>query len=185
MNGHQMRIPREIHEVIVTQLMHLPQQNQTTLDRESMRRLLNNTVESENDSEQCPICLENFEEGMTIVETQCNHKFHNACISRWLQNNTSCPVCRESFLEQRGTNKIKFVFPNNFELHTEWNPISNTIIDIFFFLSHFPTTVSHNYIEIQLGTRIFKNNEPYNSLTKFLSELDLVESIICNVQYRT
>jgi len=183
MNGQQIRIPREMQEVFVAHLLQ-SSQPQERLDRESIRRIINNTVQTENDTEQCPVCLETFEEGMTVVETPCNHKFHNNCISRWLQSHSTCPVCRASLTEQSGNLKIKFIFPNNFELHTEWNLNSNSIIDIFIFLTHFPTNDAHNYVEIELGTRTFKSNEPYNSLMKLLKDIDLVQSINCTILYR-
>jgi hypothetical protein len=46
---------------------------------------MNNSIE-----ETCPICLIN-----TInVTILCNHKFCSTCIYRWVEMNSSCPICR-------------------------------------------------------------------------------------------
>jgi len=44
-------------------------------------------------STECTICLLDYKEE-TKTETECNHIFHQECLDRWLQNNTSCPLCR-------------------------------------------------------------------------------------------
>ena len=54
-------------------------------------------------NQECPICwhsiqgpsLSNFSKGLqsTIVITKCGHAFHQDCISSWISNNPSCPIC--------------------------------------------------------------------------------------------
>jgi hypothetical protein len=44
--------------------------------------------------ETCSICLTDFEEEETVKWTKCNHLFHDECISKWLKENISCPLCR-------------------------------------------------------------------------------------------
>lgn len=48
----------------------------------------------------CPICLEDFEPGITAVrELPCGHIFHPECIDSFLVNNSSlCPMCKKSVL---------------------------------------------------------------------------------------
>jgi hypothetical protein len=46
------------------------------------------------DSEKCPVCLDL---GCGAV-TACGHAFHAACIARWLERATTCPVCRADLL---------------------------------------------------------------------------------------
>ena len=44
----------------------------------------------------CSVCLECFADGESlIVLPDCKHKFHADCLSDWLEQNNSCPVCRE------------------------------------------------------------------------------------------
>ncbi|XP_046863891.1 E3 ubiquitin-protein ligase RNF181-like [Xenia sp. Carnegie-2017] len=42
----------------------------------------------------CPICLEKYEKEEMYVQLPCDHKFHETCIMRWLEQTNSCPVCR-------------------------------------------------------------------------------------------
>ncbi|RLN12966.1 hypothetical protein C2845_PM09G20970 [Panicum miliaceum] len=43
----------------------------------------------------CAICLSDFADGERIrVLPVCAHRFHVACIDRWLASHCSCPTCR-------------------------------------------------------------------------------------------
>ncbi|KAK9268278.1 hypothetical protein L1049_010721 [Liquidambar formosana] len=43
----------------------------------------------------CAICLVDFSEGDEIrILPKCNHRFHVACIDKWLLSHSSCPTCR-------------------------------------------------------------------------------------------
>ena len=42
---------------------------------------------------ECAICLEKDNNKFTTLK--CNHTFHKKCISTWLNNNNTCPYCRE------------------------------------------------------------------------------------------
>ncbi|XP_033113391.1 RING finger protein 24-like [Anneissia japonica] len=46
---------------------------------------------SPNDS--CPVCLEDFTPGEKLGQTPCHHTFHLHCISTWLQQRNTCPIC--------------------------------------------------------------------------------------------
>ncbi|WVZ88327.1 hypothetical protein U9M48_034861 [Paspalum notatum var. saurae] len=49
---------------------------------------------------QCVICLAEYEEeDMLRTLPHCGHNFHMACIDLWLEQNTTCPVCRISLLD--------------------------------------------------------------------------------------
>jgi hypothetical protein len=41
--------------------------------------------------EDCPICYETMTQA---VQLGCNHRFHEGCIDPWLENHSSCPLCR-------------------------------------------------------------------------------------------
>lgn len=47
---------------------------------------------------RCSICLEDFSEGEMITVLSCdrNHAFHQNCIDKWLNTQSTCPVCRTS-----------------------------------------------------------------------------------------
>lgn len=43
--------------------------------------------------EQCPICYENISP-KSKTTTSCKHVFHRACLDRWTEENSTCPICR-------------------------------------------------------------------------------------------
>ena len=50
-------------------------------------------MQSESTHIECTICLLNYTEETKKI-TECCHTFHTECLDKWLQNNTSCPLCR-------------------------------------------------------------------------------------------
>lgn len=47
---------------------------------------------------ECAICLSRFEEsGLLRLLPKCRHAFHMSCIDTWLENHSSCPICRYKF----------------------------------------------------------------------------------------
>lgn len=47
----------------------------------------------------CTICLEDFEDGMTIRILPCFHRFMADCIDPWLSQQARCPVCKCSITD--------------------------------------------------------------------------------------
>ena len=43
----------------------------------------------------CSICLDRFEEREIMTKLSCGHEFHTSCIENWLNDETSCPLCRQ------------------------------------------------------------------------------------------
>jgi hypothetical protein len=41
----------------------------------------------------CSICLEDYKELDDVITIPCFHQFHKICISKWLQEKASCPIC--------------------------------------------------------------------------------------------
>ena len=45
--------------------------------------------------EDCSICFEQLKlENNNIVKTKCDHIFHDECLTEWLKNSQTCPLCR-------------------------------------------------------------------------------------------
>ncbi|KAB1200444.1 RING-H2 finger protein ATL73 [Morella rubra] len=54
-----------------------------------------NSGSSPSSASSCAICLVDFSEGDKIrVLPKCDHRFHVACIDKWLLSHSSCPTCR-------------------------------------------------------------------------------------------
>ena len=54
---------------------------------------------------ECVICLEELGEESAIRTLEaCGHRFHAACVDRWLEQDVRCPVCRLSTKE--GTPRV-------------------------------------------------------------------------------
>jgi len=48
----------------------------------------------------CPISLEKYQVGDEFVTLQCSHTFSKGSLYRWLQTNTTCPLCRCNLVPQ-------------------------------------------------------------------------------------
>lgn len=47
---------------------------------------------------ECPACLENFEPGETVLlQLPCRHMYCKPCITQWLAQHHTCPLCRWEF----------------------------------------------------------------------------------------
>ena len=56
-----------------------------------------NSSQSKNDSNLdsiCCICLNDITKRTNKIVTRCNHNFCMECLNKWLQNNSTCPMCR-------------------------------------------------------------------------------------------
>ena len=52
-------------------------------------------VKTESECEQCSICLDNYTVGTIVRQLPCGHKFHDACVSEWINKPSSrrnCPL---------------------------------------------------------------------------------------------
>lgn len=44
----------------------------------------------------CSICLEDYVDGVEVVDLPCSHLFHHKCIETWAINHPECPLCRRA-----------------------------------------------------------------------------------------
>mmetsp|Transcript_24277 Transcript_24277/g.24203 ORF Transcript_24277/g.24203 Transcript_24277/m.24203 type:complete len:309 (-) Transcript_24277:55-981(-) len=47
-----------------------------------------------NSTSNCPICLDDIEDGTPILSIACRHEFHMECLKKSLEDNKGCPVCK-------------------------------------------------------------------------------------------
>ena len=51
---------------------------------------------------QCAICHTDIQNNTIVRKINiCGHQFHPHCIDRWFENNSTCPLCRQSVLSSR------------------------------------------------------------------------------------
>lgn len=56
--------------------------------------------------EKCSICWESINDS-TKKTLVCNHSFHRNCVNRWLETNSSCPLCRREILNTTHIHRIR------------------------------------------------------------------------------
>jgi len=44
----------------------------------------------------CCICKEEYKKLKRVTVLNCNHDFHERCISKWIKNKPTCPLCRKN-----------------------------------------------------------------------------------------
>ena len=49
---------------------------------------------------ECVICMSNNEVGDKVLELHCAHMFHEECLRKWLEEHSTCPLCREPVVNQ-------------------------------------------------------------------------------------
>ncbi|KAI4311758.1 hypothetical protein MLD38_036630 [Melastoma candidum] len=55
--------------------------------------LLKNVDQVIASTEECPTCLEEYDEDNPKIITKCDHHFHLGCILEWMERSDTCPVC--------------------------------------------------------------------------------------------
>ena len=48
----------------------------------------------EDEEDECSICMNPLRHN--VVLTRCNHAFHSACVTPWLNSHSTCPMCRNT-----------------------------------------------------------------------------------------
>eukprot|EP00966_Prymnesium_polylepis_P139654 3226934-Prymnesium_polylepis.1 len=53
---------------------------------------------AEEEGELCSVCLCDYDDADLLIRLPCGHLFHEACVERWLRQDSSCPHCRYNLL---------------------------------------------------------------------------------------
>jgi hypothetical protein len=85
---------------------------------------------------ECSICQDDVDTDLdqycsgksNLVVTPCGHVFHSSCLHEWLENNSTCPLCRHELTYNAGSfaSCVKFSYTidcesDNVELHTSYD----------------------------------------------------------------
>ena len=126
----------------------------------------------------CSICLD--EEKYTNISTLCKHEFHKICLDTWLNENETCPYCRNSL-----TNYIRdeIEVDQHYQRH-EYVDNSSSDFDEYSYEERHESVVpqTDNYITELINERnrlqeIIENVEEYE-YEIYGSELYLIDELI-------
>ncbi|KAF6151568.1 hypothetical protein GIB67_021754 [Kingdonia uniflora] len=65
---------------------------------------LSKSVDLAIEEEDCPICLEEYDEENPKIITKYEHYFHLSCILEWMERSDTCPVCDQETIFQHNIN---------------------------------------------------------------------------------
>ncbi|MED6216931.1 hypothetical protein PIB30_012659 [Stylosanthes scabra] len=79
------------------------------------------------ENSQCTVCLSEYQgEDILRILPYCGHSFHVTCIDLWLQQNSTCPVCRISLREFTERKRLmQPLFSSSLRPHRGAEPIEN------------------------------------------------------------
>ncbi|XP_051129712.1 probable E3 ubiquitin-protein ligase RHA4A isoform X2 [Andrographis paniculata] len=96
---------------------------------------------------QCCVCLGEYEEKEEVVQVpSCKHIFHMDCIHHWLQNNSTCPLCRAPVVS---TNSSKSPHHHHHHHHQPPTPASPPNL-MFEEEDDNSSSISNNFNDLQL-----------------------------------
>lgn len=72
-----------------------PPASQSAIDKLEVRELDETMLGGESKS-RCVICVDEMSVGDKASVLPCNHFFHGECVTPWLKQHNTCPVCRRS-----------------------------------------------------------------------------------------
>lgn len=129
----------------------------------------------EEQSNQCPICIEPIESNADCCTTLCNNTFHTSCLVKASKALQTCPMCRASLVSSNN-NGPKYVIQH----------IILTIKDAYRLdmLSHF-TYRSHTNLKSALANLFTRNDitEIVEYLTAYVAQLSQTVSYVVSVEF--
>ncbi|KAI4346136.1 hypothetical protein L6164_013211 [Bauhinia variegata] len=98
MSDDIFQVQRDFNENDYEMLLALDENNHQHAGASSnqISSLPQSTIQTDNFTEACAVCLETPVKGETIRHLPCLHKFHKDCIDPWLRRKTTCPVRKSS-----------------------------------------------------------------------------------------
>ncbi|XAR52280.1 hypothetical protein NMG60_11020257 [Bertholletia excelsa] len=117
---------------------------------------------------QCTVCLSEYHEQDTLrILPSCGHSFHATCIDKWLQQHSTCPVCR-IWLRESPENKHKQpMFSSAIQPRQGTESLDTNLYPC---LSTSPGLPSRVQDEMRMDPTSESGEEPRHSFSVFLSE---------------
>ena len=79
--------------------LHCRKIRKNRVPKSALRKIPTKKYQKTDKYDTCPICLNEYEEGVKIRLLPCEHVYHIDCIDKWLlRNNRFCPVCKRRVL---------------------------------------------------------------------------------------
>lgn len=158
-------------DAVVTQLLgQLEHSGPPPLPRDHLAAIPTEQVTEEQAAANtaCSVCWENFQLGETTSRLECEHVFHQSCITPWLQLHATCPICRRSLLPQPDPNA-----PPASENPTNPAPNPNTTANAM------PNTNTITEAQIRLAPRVVirRATGPLSVIRRFPSQTHTWDSL--------
>jgi E3 ubiquitin-protein ligase RNF13 len=84
---------------VVKLALHCRKIRKNRFPRSALKKIPTKKYQKTDKYDTCPICLNEYEEGVKIRILPCEHAYHIECIDKWLlRNNRCCPVCKRRVL---------------------------------------------------------------------------------------
>ena len=71
-----------------------PPATEDGLARLDRRRVTDEMLADDQHNRDCPICIDALKRGDAVIVLHCKHMFHDECVTLWLRQHNTCPVCR-------------------------------------------------------------------------------------------
>ena len=69
------------------------------VDKESLNNFpvgeFKNSETLSEEHKRCAVCMCDYEENEKVKFLHCLHRFHVECIDKWLEKNSTCPICKK------------------------------------------------------------------------------------------
>ncbi|ROW02333.1 hypothetical protein VSDG_02470 [Cytospora chrysosperma] len=101
---------QEALDRIITQLMETnPQSNAAPPASEAAiekleKKRIDKEMMGDNGKAECTICIDEMQLGDEVTVLPCKHWFHGECVTLWLKEHNTCPVCRAPIEQRDGNN---------------------------------------------------------------------------------
>lgn len=98
-SGDVVRTQEELDRIVTALMEANPQSNaappasQTAIERLEKKKIDETMLGPEGKAE-CTICIDELHKGDEVTVLPCTHWFHGECVTMWLKEHNTCPICR-------------------------------------------------------------------------------------------